>query len=382
MGSLKSVAEGMISLGTKVCPVWLRSRLFSFLFSLYVYIRRLKTLAFQLRLPVYMITGLEKTSGEHIRFLFVGRKTFPFFLNDLFFTSVPHVEQLGKVSVWRLQKLNCFFSFDIDAVLVSCDKFYLKWLLKADMYVYPHLVDMILDCSPGSKQIFNDLSRDTEKEIKKVKKHGYSFEITSDINKISMFYYDMYLPTVSNRIGKTDMYIPSFLSLRYLCEMGYKLMLVVSEGKYVCGGFFYHNKDVLVLKYSGVLNGNVDYIKKRAHSAVYYFLILFALDRQIKKIDFGGARPFFYNGLFRYKKKWGMMVKPSSLVPEVFGLQIVNNIVMRRFLIHNPFIGISENNELIGYVFVDKKTFNDGDKKRYETLVDVPGVSTIRFIQL
>lgn len=383
MRSLLSIVNVIILFFSKVRPLRLKQYFFSFMFHWYLYVSHFKSLLFQIRLNISIVYGIEKHTGSMVRFLFVSNEKFPLFLMNLIYNGKPTVKKIGKEYIWGLKKVDKMYSDDVDAVLVSCDQFYYRWLCKSGMYVFPHLVDMVLDCSIGINEILEGLPRSTKKEIKKVKKRKYSFEVTSDIEKVTMFYQDMYLPTFLKRIGETDMFIPDLLSIKYLLEMGYELMLVTYEGKYVCGGFFYHYKDTLMLKYSGVFEGNIDLIKNRAHSAVYYFFIILAQDRKVKRVDLGGARPFFNDGLFQYKKKWGTIIEPYSLVPEVFGLKILNNSEsLKQFLIHNPFIGLNEKNEMVGFVFVDKDELSDEEKEHYEKRFDVPGIHELRFITL
>ena len=116
---------------------------------------------------------------------------------------------------------------------------------------------------------------------------------------------------------------------------------------------------------------------------MYYFFIILAQDRKAKRIDFGGTRPFFNDGLFQYKKKWGTIIEPYSLVPEVFGLKILNNSEpMKQFLIDNPFIGITEKNEMAGFVFIGEDEVSDKEKELYEKRFNVPGIHELRFITL
>jgi hypothetical protein len=78
-----------------------------------------------------------------------------------------------------------------------------------------------------------------------------------------------------------------------------------------------------------------------------------------------------------------MKVEPSDFVKEIFGLRIVSERgALKQFLIHNPFIGMNEKNDLIGFVFVDKKTFNDAMSNQYEKRFQTPGVNELRFIKL
>jgi len=247
----------------------------------------------------------------------------------------------------------------------------------------PHMVDMVLDTSKSLDDLIKGLPHSTQEDVKKIRKEQFSFEITSDIDKLTMFYHEMYLPTLKNRIGETDMFTADLVFFRLLRDLGYQLMMIMYKGTEVSGVFFRRQENVLSLKYTGVLHGDLDLIKKGALTAFYYFFMVYATNLKMNTVDFQGVRPLFNDGLFQYKLKWGMTIEPYDLVKEVFGIQIVTESEpLKQFLIHNPFIGLNEKNELIGFVFVDKKSVSDAVrdevKKRYQT----PGVNEFRFIKL
>ena len=382
MVSLISVVDKVISAGVKIRPIWLKKWLLSLLFSFNILVNRLKLLFSHLRLSVSLVSGLEKQTGETISVLFVGGKRFPVFLCELIFDGKPMICNQGNVFIWNIKDLKKRYAGKVDAVLVNCDQLYKRFLYQ-DFFVFPHWVDMSLDCSKGLVELSNSFSRNTKRDIKTMEEHNFSFELTKDIGKLKIFYYDMFLPTLSNRIGTTDMLTPSFMWLNCLIEIRYELMMISSEGTYVCGGFFYLDSDKGFLRYSGVLEGQLSFIKKRTSNAIYYFFILEAFKRKIKKISFGGARPFFNDGLFQYKRKWGMKVEPNDLFKEIFGLQIVRESEpLKQFLIHNPFVGMNEKKELIGFVFVDKKTYTDAMSHQLEKKYQTSGVNRLRFIKL
>jgi len=176
MISLFSIADRIISLGDKIRPVWLKERLFSLLFSFCFYLNRLKVMLLQIRLRVFLVSGVEKNSDEPIRVLFVGCEDIPLFLVDLLFIKKPTVEPVGHVFIWRLNRLHRFSS-DVDAVLVSVDHFYRGFLHRDDFFVFPHMVDMVLNCSQGLKEIMRKVSTDAKKEIRRVKNQDFSFLI-------------------------------------------------------------------------------------------------------------------------------------------------------------------------------------------------------------
>lgn len=357
MVSLISLADKLIWLGSKVHPVWLRKRLFSLLFSLYAYVSRLKAVIFQFRLPVCVVSGVEKTSGEKIRFLFVGHETFPLFLIELLFTNAPHVEQIGMVFVWRLKRLARFFSSDVDAVLVSCDWFYHRWLEKAGLFVFPHMVDMVLDVSDSYDVFYKKLSNSAKSDIKKVEKQGYSYEVFSDMDRLRFFYDRMYLPLIKTRFTDIPLYTPPFTFFKLLHLIGYRLLLVKDErGEYVSGSYFHVKGDEVFPRYNGVSNGDLELIRKGAESAVYCFLIDWAKKNRFNTIDLGNCRPFKNDGVFRYKKKWGSMMRWRTGIDmyDMFGLKVVKEkSFLHDFLRMNPFFGVDKKNDFVEYP-VDK----------------------------
>jgi hypothetical protein len=245
------------------------------------------------------------------------------------------------------------------------------------------MVDTVFNSSKDLNEIEKNLSHSAKEDIRKVKKNQFSFKITSDNKKLNMFYYYMYLPTLKKIIGETEVFTPNYLLFKYLSEIGYELMLVTHDEKDVCGVYFYHHNNVLFLKYAGVFQGDISLIKKGALSAAYYFSIILAKDRKVRRIDFGGTRPFFKDGLFIYKKKWGMIIEPYLSVQDVFGLKILNDSEpIKQFLIDNPFIGINDKSKMVGYIFFrkDRNSYKqiNYNKRRF----DLPGITELKFIPL
>ena len=106
----------------------------------------------------------------------------------------------------------------------------------------------------------------------------------------------------------------------------------------------------------GVRNGNVEYIEQGAVTASYYFTIHWAKNEGFQRIDFGLSRPFLKDGVFVYKKRWGMALKNvnRSIDQGVFGLKIsVSTESVRSFLVENPFVFI-DRDKLVGLIVADQ----------------------------
>ncbi len=308
------IIDSILRLFSNLRPIWFKRLMLSFLLHLLSCALRLRSLFSHLLLSVSLVSGLEKQTGKTIRILFVGGKRFPVFLSDLIFSEKPMIQNRANVFICRIKDLKKRYAGRVDAVMVSCDQFYQRFLHQDGFFVFPHMVDMVLDTSKSLQELLMILPHSTKEDVRKVRKEQFSFEITSDMDRLEMFYHEMYLPTVKNRFGETDIFTPDLVFLRYLKELDYQLMMITYKGKEVCGVFFKRQGDVLLLKYTGVLQGDVDLIKKGAFSAFYYFFMVYAKDQKVNKVDFGGARPFFNDGLFQYKRKWGVKVEPYDLI--------------------------------------------------------------------
>jgi hypothetical protein len=383
MAPLISVANRLIAAGERIRPLWLRKWVFATLFSVYGYFHRVQALLVQLRMPVSKVVG-EGKDGGRLCLLFVGREAFSLYLGDLLFREPPRLERIGMMFVWRLRRVARMAPSDVDGVLVSCDRFYQRWLEKAGLYVFPHFVDMVLDVSDPVDVFFKKSTKSAKADIQKVRKHGYSFEVCSDVDCLRLFYERMYLPLIQTRHGDAPVYTPPFLFFRWLRLIGYRLMLVKDkQGDVIAGCFYGVNHGTAFVRYLGVIDGDIELVRKGAESAMYYFFVLHPEDPGVRATNFGGARPFFNDGLFRYKQKWGMTVGISDVTPEIFGLRLMSDgEPLREFLLNNPLIGINDKKELVGYVFVNKNTLTDALGEQYEKRFQMPGLKQVLFTPL
>lgn len=269
-----SLIDSILRLFSNLRPLWFKRFMLSFLLGLLSYGFRLKSLFSHLRLSVFLVSGFEKQTGETIRVLFGGSKRFPVFLSDLIFSEKPMIHHKGNIFIWMIKDLKKRYTDKVDVVVINCDQFYQRFLHQDGFFVIPHMVDMVLDTSKSLDDLIMDLPHSTQEDIKKIRKEQFSFEITSDIDKLNMFYHEMYLPMLKNRIGETDMFTADMIFFRFLKELGYQLMIITYKGKEVSGVSFKRQGNVLSLKYTGVLHGDLDLIKKGALSAFYYFFIV------------------------------------------------------------------------------------------------------------
>ena len=151
-----SFVERMISLFSKLRPLCFKQWFFSFVFHFFLYASRLRSIFCQLRLNVYVASGVDKNMGNEIKILFFGNERFPLFISDLLFVDKPDVKMLRKEWIWRVRRNKTVKESDNDMVLVSCDRFYQRFLHKGRFFVFPHMVDMVLDSSKSLKELMEN----------------------------------------------------------------------------------------------------------------------------------------------------------------------------------------------------------------------------------
>lgn len=382
MISLTSVADRVVSVGEGIRPLWLRRLLFSSLLKVYSQSRRIQALISQLRLPVSIVSG-ESKNGERLCLMFIGREAFSLYLSDLLFKQRPRIEPIKKVFLWRLHHVVHVVPDNVNGILVSCDRFYQRHLEKAECYVFPHFVDMVLGGSDPD-DVLKRMTSSARDDVRKVRKYGYFFEMCSDVDDLHLFYKRMYLPLIASRYRDAPVYTPPFMFFRWLWLIGYQLVFIKDSQKEVIAGCFYGvNKDMATVRYLGVINGDLELVRKGAESAIYYFFVHLLENREIQSANFGGVRPFFTDGLFWYKQKWGMTVWASDFLKEIFGLRIIHDTgFLNNFLIEHPFISINTKKELTGYIFVNKEPFDDAVEEELEKRFSNPGISRFRFIKV
>jgi len=238
---------------------------------------------------------------------------------------------------------------------------------------------MQLEISEPLEVFFKHLKKSTKDDIRKIKKYGFTYEFTSDPKKFELFYQNIYLPFILDRHGKQV--LPEaidYLEIKTMFEKG-RLLLVKENREIISGFVIYSQSKTAVFMYAGV-KLEPDYLTKSAGSALYYFFINWAKKQGFKVLKFGGARPFLEDGLFRYKRKWGMTAKISSTIYGVLGFKSSEGNVEKamKFIENNPLMYI-EQDELKAMIFMPKITSVETIQKIWKKYY-TPGLSELTII--
>jgi hypothetical protein len=226
------------------------------------------------------------------------------------------------------------------------DIFFFYYYRNKGFTIIPEWVNFLLDVSEPIEKIRKKFHKGAKDDLRKLKRYDYSYEISEEKYKKDFFYNNMFLPYVK-KVDTTFSVSPLYYYKIYDLLRNCIILFIKDENKYVAGGAIKINKrnnKVAQLVCMGIINGNKVYVKKSAITALLYYHILWAKDNKIEILDFGHARPLLNDGLFRYKKKWGMNAKISDRIFCIFGFKILaNNISTKSFISNNQFYSFSKN---------------------------------------
>jgi hypothetical protein len=154
------------------------------------------------------------------------------------------------------------------------------------------------------KRHFHKTKRQVSNQIRH--KYGMSCRISNDLNDFNLFYYRMYVPHTRIKFDNLA-YIASYETMKGYFEKGF-LLLITSGGRDIAGALCLKDNDVMYFRDQGVLDGSDIYMQKGAQIALYYFMIHYAWENGIKKIDAMKTRASLNDGVYMTKREWGAIV--------------------------------------------------------------------------
>ncbi|MCD6467951.1 MAG: hypothetical protein J7L32_01380 [Thermoplasmata archaeon] len=350
-----------------------------FIFSILVFIKyRYLWRIRDCYLPAYILEGVEKKGNRKIRILFCGDRANLFYISNLFFLKRPKYNFVGEWSISKLDEVVSLFCRETDLVVVKTDQFFSNFLNRKGFVTVPAWVRMQMDISKPLEEIVKGFKKSAKEDVRKIKQHGYSFEISKSEDKFNLFFYNIRQPYFRNRIGEqalsgSENYHEIHNAFRYG-----RLFLVKDKDRDVPGFIVVNRGKVARPHFMGIKER--PYFNQTAGSALFYLFMLWAKKQGFKVLDFGFTRAFLSNGAFRFKRKWGMHVKISHGFNGVFGFKVndFESETIYNFFENNPFIYINRG-KLNGFVFVRNSVSPSEEQAIYQRYF-TPGLKGLYII--
>jgi hypothetical protein len=317
-------------------------------------VRHLRKVWRTLRPDAWVLEGVERTSGEFTRVLYVGQIENCVFVAQVVFAAGSVERRRRRMWSWQVSALLHKPKMVYDMIFVQRQPGVDARRLGQPCFVLPSWVagelsvTQALASHRGNKSVKTDL--------RNIHRYGFTYRTTCDSRELDRFLSDMYLPYVRQTRGD-GAFVATREELERTAGIELRLLLIEREGKDVAGVCLgVHDQDRLDALELGVVGADRDLVRKGALAAIYYFSLVYAAERKFSRLYLGGSRPFLRDGPFQYKKKWGLkIVGRLPTLPDVIIFRPrLSAVGVRCFLTNNPFV-YEEGGEFRAAVFVDKQ---------------------------
>jgi hypothetical protein len=235
-----------------------------------------------------------------------------------------------------------------DGIIIIEVPEFLRILFTKMSYIYiPSWVDGEVDAFSPKK------SGSVQTDLRRIKKHELSYEVTDELNQFDNFYNHMHLPYIAEAFGRKAVILSHDYMKNEFGKHGLynDLLLIKKEEEYIAGMLLGYNKWGIYLHPLGVKDGNFDYVKDGAIGALFYFPLQISKKMGYRKVNFGLTRAFLKDGVFQFKKKRGVKIVGSSKMGFILK-PLSMSAAIRGFLSNNPFVHIDERG-FNGAVFIE-----------------------------
>ncbi|UJS17262.1 MAG: hypothetical protein L3J17_15320 [Candidatus Jettenia sp.] len=298
------------------------------------------------RVNAWVISGDESLKTS-ITTIFTGNKKNKNYLNNLLFNNFCSEIYIGKIWRWNSIKIVHKKPLGCSLRISEIHKNSRKLPGNKASFFIPCWVGGEADLSADISTIIHKKSLNSD--LNKIKQGNMQFEITKEKSRFDNFYYTMYLPYITRVHKNRVIPLPYETMKKNLkrCD----LLMIKKDSEFIAGQLIIYNNDMPRLWFTGLKNGNIDYLKDHITGAMYYFAMTYLKQKGYKRVHFGLTRPFLNDGVFQYKKKRSLQITDSSKIG--FLIQpLTKSVNVKNFFLRNPFIYIDED-KLNGAVFIE-----------------------------
>jgi hypothetical protein len=284
------------------------------------------------RYPAWLLEGTERHSGQVLRIFFAGQLENKNYIARLAFAGGHNEAARGGMWLWTACRLAWNDRADHDIAIVDSETPLSRRLKGPGAFVVPNWIRGEVDLAVALQQVKRSDSIKTD--LRRIRQHGYRYEVTKDESEFERFYREMYLPYTRQTYAGM-MFLMPHADLRKFMPQSELLWIKSGTGE-VAGQMLVHDGAIIRAYALGVKDGDPRYVKSGALAAAYYFTILYLTGCGARRLHLGGSRPFLRDGVLQYKKKWGIRIVGSS--PKCFVFTPTHNtMAVKSFLANNPF---------------------------------------------
>ncbi len=344
---------------------------------------KLWLLAHSLVLPVMALSGEEKHSKNHLTVHVIGAdRAFIAFVSRLLFSDTPRIKPLRPVSPWALETYHA--TPETNLIFVRMDRFFMTFLQSNGYVTMPEWITMILPLRDHHGDLRTSVRRNMRRIIQRRITDDYTYETTTDPERLDEFYHDMYVPYVQRRFGDCAIITP-YKRMKELFKTG--MLLFVKKNNTCTQGILIKHRTptMAMLTHCGALETDTDTSAQGMGPILYYFSILWAKEHNVSHLDLGICRGFLDDGVMQNKRRWNAAIRPwrSRNIPdqfsEIIGMRFGDATEsLQQSLCHNPFIYLDGKSRLHGMICVPSEKIPAAKEMRhYQNTYAFPGLTSL-----
>jgi hypothetical protein len=341
-------------------------------------VRRVRGALAQHRPQAWLLHGAERDSGTPLAILFAGQLENKNYLAHLAFAGSPMEVSFGRR--WLRQLLPPGATRppnEADLLVVE--------MPERLRQRYEHGFEYFIPCWVGGEVAFAHAferwqrSKNAKEDLRRMRKHEMTYEVTRNPAAFERFYTQMYLPYVYNIFGDH-----AFLMSReemVAAQDHAELFLLKVRGEVVLGQIVVYEPNRARAWSVGVKDGDRSHLKSGAMKALDYLLFQYLAEKGYQSVHMGASRPFLRDGALNYKKRLGMRL--TDYGSRGFAVRCrAESLGARAFLAGNPFIHV-DGRRLKGAVFADPAALgSEQARTEYRAQYEFAGVSETTLFSL
>ena len=264
--------------------------------------------------------NVQRWVGSRWSVTYIGDGTSTEYLSSIMFPNEHTVVELPRVFLWQVPALVQKYTGEGDLVVCELNEI-ARWSLSDvnTFFVVPLWIKQVLEeIDRPMEDILASINRTTRKNIRRLEKQDFSLVLTHKKEDFDLFYYRMYLPHITSRHKGRGMILDEYELLRKIFISG-GLLLIKDGQNPVCGALHYMDGNTCVIRQGGVLDADFELVKRGVKIAQSWFMIQWAHNQGIQRIDFGSSRAQASDGVFQFKRHMGTRVVSHKYIYTQWG---------------------------------------------------------------
>jgi len=283
------------------------------------------------------VEGTLKGGSGPFKCLFVEDSALLKYVSVTAYESPPDIIKTNRILIKNLRKIIRNATKDTDMCVALLPLGHEVGFDDIIHFKAQEWVHQILDISSPWEKIKERFHKNPKETMRKIRKYNLTYRISHDISDFELFYYQMFLPLIRKQYGNSA-YTDTYQEMKEYFDKGF-LLIVMDGDNPVSGGLCWAKDDIMIFRRVGVLNGDKNYIKNGAQSAVYQFIISYSKENNFRKVDLMKSRSFLDDGVYITKREWGAATYVDDEADSwmhIFILRHSENVA--RFFEYNPLV--------------------------------------------